>query len=242
METTAAVMRALREPLSLETIELDEPRAGEVLIRMVAAGICGSDRHIREGVFPSAVPAVCGHEGAGVVEAVGPGVDTVAVGDHVLHTFVSSCGRCETCRRGQPTFCPHRANADGTLPDGTYRMHDAEDEDIATTLGLGSFSHHTVTPTTSCVVIPSDLDFAAAALISCGVSTGVGAALNVARVRPGDSVAVIGIGGVGAAGLMGAVLGGAARIIAVDINDDKAGPAAEFGATDFVNARNDDPT
>lgn len=242
METTAAVMRALHEPLSLETIELDEPRAGEVLIRMVAAGICGSDRHIREGVFPSAVPAVCGHEGAGVVEAVGPGVDTIAVGDHVIHTFVSPCGRCDTCRRGQPTFCPHKTSGDGTMPDGTYRMHDGKGADIATTLGLGSFSHHTVSPITSCVVVPPDIDLAAAALISCGVSTGVGAALNVARVRPGDSVAVIGIGGVGAAALMGATLGGAARIIAVDINDDKAAPAAEFGATDFVNARDIDPT
>jgi Zn-dependent alcohol dehydrogenase len=234
-------MRALHEPLSLETIELDEPRAGEVRIRMVAAGICGSDLHVLHGHFPSAVPAVCGHEGAGIVEAVGPGVTDIAVGDLVAHLFVGPCGHCDACRRGRRTFCTNRANADGTFADGTYRMHDLDGGDIATTLGLGSFSAHTVSPAKNCVVMPKELDAMAAALISCGVSTGVGAVLNVARLLPGDSVAVVGVGGVGAAAILGAVLGGAGRIIGIDILDNKRAVATQMGATDFVLASDEDP-
>lgn len=241
MKTTAAVMRELRRPLSLETIELDPPKAGEVLVRMAAAGLCGSDLHVREGHFPSAVPAVCGHEGAGVVEAVGPGVVGIEPGDHVIHLFVGPCGRCGACRRGQRTFCSTRARADGALPDGTFRMHGRGGEDIATTLGLGSFSAHTVSPATHCAVVPRDLDLASAALISCGVSTGVGAVLNVSGMRPGDSVAVIGIGGVGAAAILGAVLGGASRIVGVDVREARRAVAKELGATDFVHAAEQDP-
>jgi NDMA-dependent alcohol dehydrogenase len=242
VKTTAAVLRALGEPFSIETIELDPPRDGEVLIRMAAAGICGSDLHVRDGHFPSAVPAVCGHEGAGVVEAVGPGVTGIAEGDHVIHKFVGPCGACDACRRGQRTFCTSwRARPDGSLPDGTFRMHDAAGDDLGTTLGLGSFSAHTVTPVRNVAVVPKDLDLAAAALISCGVSTGVGAALNVARVQPGDAVAVVGIGGVGAAAILGAVLGGASRILAIDVRETKRAMAAALGATHFIHATESDP-
>ncbi|MDW3215280.1 MAG: alcohol dehydrogenase catalytic domain-containing protein [Ilumatobacteraceae bacterium] len=240
MQTTAAVMRALDEPLSIEEIELDEPRAGEVLIRMAAVGICGSDRHVLEGHFPSSTPSVCGHEGAGVVEAVGEGVDSISVGDHVIQTFVGPCGRCNACRRGKRTFCTAGWSVDGRLPDGTYRMHGSDGVDIGTTLGLGSFSSHTVSPARNCVVVPGDVDLGHAALVACGVSTGIGSVLNVARMRPGDSVAVIGVGGVGAAAIMGAQLGGAGLIVGVDVHDRKRSAAEGFGASHFVNARETD--
>ena len=237
MKTTAAVMRAHNQPLSIETIDVDPPKAGELLLRMAAAGICGSDRHVLEGHFPGAVPTVGGHEGAGVVEAVGEGVQGFAVGDHVLQTFVGPCGVCASCRRGQRTFCTLRWTTDGTLPDGTFRMHAADGSPIGTLLGLGSFSAHTVSPARNCVVVPPDVDLACAALVSCGVSTGVGAMVNVARTQIGDDVAILGAGGVGAAAIMGAVIAGAGRIIAIDVHDTKEGPARSFGATHFLNAR-----
>ena len=240
MKTVAAVMRAHREPLSLERVELDPPKKGEVLIRMEAVGICGSDRHVLEGHFPGDVPTVGGHEGAGVVEAVGEGVTNIAVGDHVIQTFVGPCGLCTACRRGQRTFCTLRWTTDGTLPDGTFRMHAADGSPIGTLLGLGSFSAHTVSPVRNCVVIPNDVDFAEAALVACGVSTGVGAVINVARTQIGDDVAVLGVGGVGAAAIMGAHLAGASRIIAVDVHDAKETAARELGATHFLNARTTD--
>lgn len=242
MKTTAAVMRRLRQPLCIESIELDPPKAGEVLVRMAAAGLCGSDLHVRDGHFPSPLPAVCGHEGAGVVEAVGPGVVGIEVGDHVIHSFVGPCGRCEACRRGQRTFCSSQPRPDGALCDGSFRMHGPGGEDIATTLGLGSFSRHTVSPARQCLVVPRDLPLESAALISCGVSTGVGAVLNVAGLRPGDTAAVIGVGGVGAAAILGAVLGGASRIVAVDILEPKRAMAQALGATDFVRADRQDVT
>ncbi len=240
MRAQAAVMRTKQQLLSIETIDVDQPGAGEVLIRMAAVGICGSDRHVIDGHYPAPVPSVCGHEGAGIVEAVGPGVETIAVGDHVLQTFVGPCGSCQACRKGKRTFCTVGPHPDGTLLDGTYRMHDANGAGIGTTLGLGSFSSYTVSPARNCVVIPSDVDLDCAALIACGVSTGVGAVLNVARVQPGDNVAVIGIGGVGAAAVMGAVIGGAAQIIAVDVHEHKGSAAIGFGATEFVNAAEHD--
>ncbi len=164
---------------------------------------------------------MCGHEGAGIVEAVGPGVDGIEVGDQVVHLFVGPCGKCDNCLRGKKTFCTTYAHPDGSFADNTFRMHSADGTDIATTLGLGSFSAHTVSPAVNCAVVPKDLDPLTAALISCGVSTGVGAVLNVARNQPGDSVAVIGVGGVGAAAILGAVLGGAGNIIGIDILEAK---------------------
>jgi Zn-dependent alcohol dehydrogenase len=236
VQTRAAVLRAVPSPLVLEDITLDPPRAGEVLIRMVAAGICGSDKHVLDGHFPSPVPAVCGHEGAGVVEAVGPGTTGIAVGDHVIHTFVGPCGECRQCRRGRRTFCEVPPRRDGALCDGTFRMHDADGADIATTLGLGSFAAHTVTPAKHCVVIDPAVDLALAALVSCGVSTGVGAVVNVARAQEGDTVVVLGFGGVGAAAVLGARLVGAARIVAVDITAAKREAAFALGVDEWVDA------
>ena len=158
----------------------------------------------------------------------------------MLQTFVGPCGVCTACRRGQRTFCTLRWTTDGTLPDGTFRMHGADGTPIGTLLGLGSFSAHTVSPARNCVVVHPDVDLACAALIACGVSTGVGAVVNVARTQIGDDVAILGTGGVGAAAIMGSVLAGAGRIIAIDVHDAKETPARSFGATHFVNARTHD--
>jgi S-(hydroxymethyl)glutathione dehydrogenase/alcohol dehydrogenase len=227
--------------LSIERIELDEPGEHEVLIRMAAAGVCGSDRHYNTGYRTMRLPVVPGHEGAGVVEAVGPGVRGVSVGDHVVQTFVAPCGQCYRCRRRKFTYCEVGLGAasDGKMMDGSFRFRSAEGW-IGTGMRLGSFSQYTVSPETACVVIPRDIDLTPASLVSCGVSTGVGAALNVAEVTPGDSVAVFGIGGVGAAAIAGAVIAGAAAVIAVDILDGKLEMARSFGATHTVNAREHD--
>jgi NDMA-dependent alcohol dehydrogenase len=238
LRTQAAVMRAFGKPLSVEVIELDEPREGEVLLRMAAAGICGSDQHILMGDVPVVpTPAVAGHEGSGIVEAVGPGVSRFDVGDHVIQTFISICGHCDACSRGLTSFCATGMTFDGKYADGTHRMHSLAGEPIAAPLRLGTFAAHTVTPETSLIRIPREVDLVTAALVSCGVSTGVGAAVNVARIGPGDSVAVVGIGGVGAAALVGATLAGAAQLLAVDIAPGKRAMALELGATEFIDAR-----
>jgi S-(hydroxymethyl)glutathione dehydrogenase/alcohol dehydrogenase len=207
---------------------------------MAAAGVCYSDHHFITGRRNMRLPAVIGHEGAGVVDAVGPGVKGLSVGDHVVQTFVAPCGRCHRCRRRKFTYCEVGLGvADGTMMDGTFRMRTADGE-IGTGMRLGSFSEYTVSPETACVLIPRDIDLTYASLVSCGISTGVGAALNVAAVRPGDSVAVFGVGGVGAAAVAGAIVGGAGAVIAVDINEHKLDMARSLGATHTVNAKDRD--
>ncbi|MCY3633317.1 MAG: alcohol dehydrogenase catalytic domain-containing protein [bacterium] len=234
--TEAAVLRTVGEPLSIEAIEIHPPAHGEVILEMGAAGICGSDRYVIEGAYPVEPPAVCGHEGAGVVVEVGPGVQSLDVGDSVVQIFKGPCGTCRNCRRGLKTFCPTGMDGSGRLRDGTYRMFDQSGSAVGTHLGLGSFARHTVTPERHLVKIPDGVEPAVAALVSCGVSTGVGAAVNVADVQPGDSVMVLGIGGVGAAAVMGAALAGAERVVAVDVKADKLALAPGYGATDVVDA------
>jgi Zn-dependent alcohol dehydrogenase len=234
--TEAAVLRAVGEPLSIEVIQIQPPARGEVILEMGAAGICGSDRYVIEGKYPVEPPAVCGHEGAGVVVEVGPGVQSLRVGDSVVQIFKGPCGTCRNCLRGLKTFCPTAMDGSGRLRDGTYRMFDESGAAVGTHLGLGSFARHTVTPERHLVKITEGVDPAVAALVSCGVSTGVGAAINVAGVQPGDAVMVLGIGGVGAAAVMGAALAGAERIVAVDVKSEKLAFALEYGATDVVDA------
>jgi S-(hydroxymethyl)glutathione dehydrogenase/alcohol dehydrogenase len=237
MKTRAAVLRALNAPFSVEPVELDPPHRGEVLVRMVAAGVCQSDLHFITGHRKTVLPVVRGHEGAGVVEAVGEGVTRVAPGDHVIQTFIASCGHCAQCRRGRLTYCLTGFGGAGTMLDGTYRIHGASGEDIATGSRLAAFSEHSVVPENNLIAIPESVPLTSACLLSCGVATGMGAALNIARVEPGDSVAVFGIGGVGLAALQGAVIGGAGEVIAVDINPAKEAVARDFGATRFIDAR-----
>ncbi|MGE0304224.1 MAG: alcohol dehydrogenase catalytic domain-containing protein [Acidimicrobiia bacterium] len=232
----AAVLRAPNAGLSVEDVRLDAPRAGEVLVRIAAAGVCHSDRLFMTGDRPIRMPSVIGHEGAGVVEAVGEGVDSLVPGDHVIQLFVAPCGRCHACTRGRPVFCDgNPMSFDGTMLDGTYRFHD-EAGDIGTGARLGSYSTHTVSPEQALVKIRRDLPFDVASLIGCGVTTGLGAAIDVAEVRPGDRVAVMGVGGVGASAILGAALAGASSVIAVDVKPNKLEFARMIGATHGVDA------
>lgn len=239
MKTKSALLLEANTPFTIETLELDDPRDGEVLVKIVACGVCHSDYHLRTGTTQHPMPVVCGHEGAGVVEAIGKGVTRVKVGDHVTLSWTPDCGRCFYCLRGQPTLCetftaPIWA---GTMLDGTTRLR-RESEQVYTYSGLGTFSEFVVVPEQSCVPIRQDVPLKVASLVGCAVATGVGAALYTAQVRPNESVVVIGCGGVGLNAIQGAKLCGAKQIIAVDINEAKMKLAYDFGATHAL--RNDE--
>jgi S-(hydroxymethyl)glutathione dehydrogenase/alcohol dehydrogenase len=220
-------------PLEVVDLRLDEPRHGEVRVRLHAAGVCHSDLSIAEGRIGSPLPVVLGHEGAGVVEAVGPGVRSVAPGDHVVISWVPMCGRCSFCLNGQPQLCTSGAYTPGVMEDGSTRLHDG-DGDIHHGLHAATFAEATVVREGSVVRIDPDVPFAAAALVGCAVTTGVGAALRTAEVRAGESVVVIGCGGVGLSVIQGCRLAGASRIVAVDTVPARLAAAQRFGATDAV--------
>jgi S-(hydroxymethyl)glutathione dehydrogenase / alcohol dehydrogenase len=229
----AAVMRAAGQPLEVVDLQLDEPHEGEVRVRLHAAGVCHSDLSIMEGRIVSQVPVVLGHEGAGVVDAVGPGVSRVAVGDHVVISWVPMCGHCHFCLHGQPQLCASAAYTPGLMDDGTTRLHDG-DTAVHHGLHAATFAEQTVVREGSVVRIDPDIPFAAAALVGCAVTTGVGAALRTAEVRAGESVAVIGCGGVGLSVIQGCRLAGASPIIAIDTVPARLDAARRFGATDTV--------
>jgi S-(hydroxymethyl)glutathione dehydrogenase/alcohol dehydrogenase len=232
METTAAVLRGVREDHHVETITLDPPKANEVLVRLAASGMCHSDEHYRTGDLPTAFPLICGHEGAGTVEEVGPQVDGLAPGDHVVFGFIAACGQCPSCARGHSNLCDIGAElAAGVQRDGTSRHHAADGSDIRTMLNLGTFAHHTVVHQASCVKILDHYPLDKACLVGCGVTSGWGSAVYAAEVRPGDDVVVVGIGGLGAAAVQGARLAGAERIFAIDPVAFKLEMATKFGAT-----------
>jgi alcohol dehydrogenase len=245
MRIKAAVLReigrpapyASSRPLAVEDLELDPPGAGEVLVRIRAAGLCHSDLSVIDGNRPRPLPMVLGHEVAGVVEEVGADVPGLAVGDHVVAAFVPSCGHCEPCGVGRPALCEpgFAANSAGTLLSGSRRLHDAE-RDVHHHLGVSGFADHAVLAANSLVRVPRDLPFAEAALFGCAVITGVGAVVNTAAMPRGASVAVVGLGGVGLASLLAARMLEASQIVAVDMNDAKLAVAREFGATATVNA------
>ena len=235
MQTRAAILHQVGAPIVIATLDLAPPRAGEVLVRIAAAGVCHSDWHLVSGATQHPLPAVLGHEGAGAVVAIGPGVTTVAVGDHVALNWAPNCGHCFYCLHGSPNLCeaylaPIWA---GTMMDGTTRFA-LDSAPVYQYCALGCFSQWTVVPASSCVPLPKAVPLPVAALIGCAVTTGVGAALNTAQVCPGSTVAVFGAGGVGLSAVMGARLAGASRIIVVDRAEAKRTIAAEFGATDFV--------
>jgi S-(hydroxymethyl)glutathione dehydrogenase/alcohol dehydrogenase len=233
----AAVLAAVDTPLEVrEDISIAEPGPGEVRVEMAASGVCHSDLSVQNGTIPLPTPIVLGHEGAGIVRAVGDGVSRVAPGDHVVLSFVPRCGECYTCTRGQGYLCEKSAmQAMGGLLDGTTRLT-SNGAPLHQMACLGTFGTHAIVPEISMVKIPNDVPLEIAALIGCGVLTGVGAALNTASIREGDSVAVIGCGGVGLNVIQGAAIAGAKRIIAVDRFDQKLDMAKQFGATDAVNA------
>ena len=231
METEAAILWETGGQWSVEKIELDPPKAGEVLVEMVASGMCHSDDHGRTGDLPVITPLIGGHEGAGIVMEVGPGVTSVAPGDHVVFSFVPACGRCQSCADGHSNLCDNGAALlVGAQLDGTTRHH-AQGKDIWTMVCLGTFGRHTVVNEMSCVKIEDDIPLELACLVGCGVTTGWGSSVYAAEVKPGDNVAIIGIGGIGAAAVQGARLAGARNIIAIDPVEFKREQATKFGAT-----------
>ncbi len=239
----AAVLTALQEPLEIrEDVVVDRPHAGEVAVRMTAAGMCHSDLAMQHGTIPMPLPVVLGHEGAGVVEAVGDGVEGIEPGDSVVVSWVAQCGECFYCRRRQPELCRVASliMATGGMLDGTARLRD-ERGPLFQALGCGAFAEAIVVPAIGVVKVPSDLDPAVAALLGCAVATGVGAALNTASIATGDTVAVIGCGGVGLNVVQGARIAGAGRIVAVDVRAEKLEMARAMGATDGVLANEEDP-
>ncbi len=232
MEMHAAVLTEPNTPFRIESVTLDPPRAGEVLVKIAASGICRSDWRVAIGTAPKPMPIITGHEGAGVVEAVGPGVTSVKVGDHVTLTWAPACGDCFYCQRGKSNLCEtYLAKlAAGLQWDGTARIH-WRGAPVYILAGLGSFAEYAVVRSESCIVIDPELPLAIAAVVGCAVATGVGAAMRTAQLRPGASAAVFGCGGVGLNIIQGAALCGADPIIAVDINPAKLSLARDFGAT-----------
>lgn len=241
MQIKAAVLREVgkpqpyadSQPLRIETLTLDPPGPGEVLVRIRAAGLCHSDLSVINGDRPRPVPMVLGHEAAGEVVALGAGVDDLIPGDRVVLIFVPSCGHCAPCSEGRPALCEpgNAANGRGELLSGARRLR-AESLPVHHHIGVSAFADHAVVSRRSLVKIDPDLPFAQAALFGCAVLTGVGAAVNTAGVRPGQSVAVVGLGGVGYAALLGALAAGATRVVALDLLPEKLAIAQQFGATD----------
>jgi Zn-dependent alcohol dehydrogenase len=235
----AAVLHEFKRPLVIEELELDPPNDGEVLVRMAASGVCHSDLHVVQGVHPTELPVVLGHEGAGVVEQVGPGVVGLEAGDHVLLTWLPYCGHCRQCARGWSNRCENTAWYDATLEDGTCRFHSGGRSVHHN--NTSSLAERSVVPARTAIRVDPSLPLTELALMGCAVMTGVGAALNTARVRPGDTVAVIGCGGVGLNVIQGARIAGASTIVAVDVVDAKLDLAREMGATEVVNSGEVDP-
>jgi alcohol dehydrogenase (nicotinoprotein) len=236
MQTRAAVLWEPGKPWEITSLDLDEPHADEVLIRLVASGLCHSDEHVRDGTLPSRYPIVGGHEGAGVVEAVGPEVTGLAPGDHVVCSFIPACGRCRYCSTGRQNLCDLGANAvTGCLPDGTFRFHQ-NGTDIGGMCMLGTFAERMVISQHSCVKVAPELPLTSAVLVGCGVPTGWGAAVNTGGVRPGDAVVVYGVGGIGINAVQGAKLSGARHVVVVDPVEYKRDAAVRLGATHAVAA------
>jgi NDMA-dependent alcohol dehydrogenase len=237
----AAVCTGLNQPLEVKELDLEAPHAGEIRVKMGASGVCHSDLSVQNGTLMGSYPIVLGHEGAGVVQEIGEGVEGIEVGDHVVVSWVPQCGHCFYCERDQGYLCETGAiaMATGGLLDGTPRFS-LDGQPIAQMASSGTFSEEAVIPAIGAVKIPKDVPLAVAALIGCGVLTGVGAALNTADIHEGDAVAVVGCGGVGLNVIQGAKIAGAGEIIAVDMLPNKLELARQFGATQLVNAGESD--
>ena len=233
-QVRGVVARGKGAPVSLETIIVPDPGPGEALVKVEACGVCHTDLHYREGGINDDFPFLLGHEAAGVVEAVGEGVTDVAPGDFVILNWRAVCGQCRACLRGRPWYCfnTHNAKQKMTLEDGT---------ELSPALGIGAFAEKTLVAAGQCTKVDRAASAAAAGLLGCGVMAGIGAAINTGNVGRGDSVAVIGCGGVGDAAIVGSNLAGAAKIIAVDLDDRKLETARKLGATHTVNSKESDP-
>jgi len=245
MRSRAAILYEYGRPWSVEEFELDPPRAGEVLVQLAATGLCHSDEHIRQGKLappsdvlstlglPAMSPTIGGHEGSGVVLEVGAGVSGFTPGDHVVTCFVAVCGQCRWCASGMEYLCDKGSGTltPGMPTDGTFRHHTADGRDLGHVSKIGAFAEHTVVAADSLVKIDRDVPLVPAALLACAVPTGYGSAARRAGVRGGDTAVVIGAGGIGTAAIQGARISGAARIVAVDVNEFKRQSAPRFGAT-----------
>ncbi|WP_233749368.1 S-(hydroxymethyl)glutathione dehydrogenase/class III alcohol dehydrogenase [Ferrimonas balearica] len=239
IKSKAAVAWGPGQPLSIETVDVAPPKAGEVRIKIIATGVCHTDAFTLSGDDPEGVfPAILGHEGGGIVESVGEGVTSVAVGDHVIPLYTPECGECKFCRSGKTNLCQkiRETQGKGLMPDGTSRFS-KDGEPIYHYMGCSTFSEYTVLPEISLAKVNPAAPLEEVCLLGCGVTTGMGAVTNTANVQPGDTVAVFGLGGIGLSAIIGAAMAKAGRIIAIDINESKFELARKLGATDCINPK-----
>ncbi|GAB3388297.1 S-(hydroxymethyl)glutathione dehydrogenase/class III alcohol dehydrogenase [Azotobacter armeniacus] len=237
LKSRAAVAFGPKQPLQIIEVDVEPPKRGEVLVRIVASGVCHTDAFTLSGDDPEGIfPTILGHEGGGIVEAVGEGVTSLQVGDHVIPLYTAECRECEFCKSGKTNLCQavRATQGKGLMPDGTTRFS-YQGQPIYHYMGCSTFSEYTVLPEISLAKIPKDAPLEKVCLLGCGVTTGIGAVLNTARVTEGATVAIFGLGGIGLAAIIGAKMAKASRIIGVDINPAKFGIARALGATDFVN-------
>lgn len=239
IKSRAAVAFAANQPLEIVEVDVAPPKAGEVLVRIVATGVCHTDAYTLSGADSEGVfPCILGHEGGGIVEAVGEGVTSVAVGDHVIPLYTPECGECKFCKSGKTNLCQkiRATQGKGLMPDGTTRFS-YKGQPIYHYMGTSTFSEYTVLPEISLAKVPKEAPLEKVCLLGCGVTTGIGAVLNTAKVEEGATVAIFGLGGIGLAAIIGAKMAKASRIIAIDINPAKFDIAKQLGATDFVNPK-----
>ncbi|MGH1468946.1 MAG: S-(hydroxymethyl)glutathione dehydrogenase/class III alcohol dehydrogenase [Bdellovibrionales bacterium] len=239
MKVKAAVAWGPGEPLKIEEVDLEGPKKGEVLVKIMATGVCHTDAFTLSGDDPEGVfPSILGHEGGGVVEEIGEGVTTLKVGDHVIPLYIPECGTCKFCTSGKTNLCQRvrETQGKGLMPDGTSRFS-KDGKPIFHYMGTSTFAEKTVVAEISLAKVNSKAPLDKVCLLGCGVTTGIGAVLNTAKVKEGDTVAVFGIGGIGLSAIQGAVMAKAGRIIAIDINNEKREMAEKFGATDFINPK-----
>jgi S-(hydroxymethyl)glutathione dehydrogenase/alcohol dehydrogenase len=233
----AAIAWEAGKPLSIEDVQVAPPKAGEVRVRIVATGVCHTDAFTLSGDDPEGIfPAILGHEGGGIVESIGEGVTSVAVGDHVIPLYTPECGECKFCKSGKTNLCQkiRATQGKGLMPDGTTRFSQ-NGKPIYHYMGCSTFSEYTVLPEISIAKVNKTAPLEEVCLLGCGVTTGMGAATNAAKVKPGDSVAIFGLGGIGLSAIIGCKMAGASRIIAIDINEKKFELAKQLGATDTIN-------
>ncbi|MGR5080762.1 S-(hydroxymethyl)glutathione dehydrogenase/class III alcohol dehydrogenase [Photobacterium swingsii] len=242
IKSKAAIAWGPNQPLSVEEVDVMLPRAGEVLVRIIATGVCHTDAFTISGEDPEGIfPAILGHEGGGIVEMVGEGVTSVEVGDHVIPLYTPECGECKFCLSGKTNLCQkiRETQGQGLMPDGTTRFY-KDGQPIFHYMGCSTFSEYTVLPEISLAKVNKEAPLEEVCLLGCGVTTGMGAVLNTAKVQEGDTVAVFGLGGIGLSAIIGAQMAKAGRIIAIDINESKFELARQLGATDCINPTNYD--
>jgi len=242
IKSKAAIAWGPNQPLSVEEVDVMLPRKGEVLVRIVASGVCHTDAFTLSGDDPEGLfPVILGHEGGGVVEQIGEGVSSVSVGDHVIPLYTAECGECKFCKSGKTNLCSavRETQGKGVMPDGTTRFY-KDGQPIFHYMGCSTFSEYTVLPEISLAKVSKEAPLEEVCLLGCGVTTGMGAVLNTAKVEKGDNVAVFGLGGIGLSAIIGAKMAGADRIIGIDINESKYELARKLGATDCINPKDYD--